>query len=52
MNTDKNNTISNTISNIIDNIDDNTPCQSCTLRMLMYSILDQYEQNNTAISTK
>ena len=34
------------------NIDDNTPCQSCTLRMLMYSILDQYEQNNTAISTK
>ena len=48
MNTDKN----NTISNIIDNIDDNTPCQSCTLRMLMYSILDQYEQNDTAISTK
>lgn len=48
MNTDKN----NTISNIIDNIDDNTPRQSCTLRMLMYSILDQYEQNNTAISTK
>ena len=48
MNTDKN----NTISNIIDNIDDNTPCQSCTLRMLMYSILDQYEQNNTAITNK
>ena len=37
---------------IFGNIDDNTPCQSRTLRMLMYSILDQYEQNNTAISTK
>lgn len=40
------------VAAIFDNIDDNTPCQSCTLRMLMYSILDQYEQNDTAISTK